>query len=94
MGRDVKKSWEEGAGGGYTRYTRVSRNPGCRVTLSAALLELNLKVTESPMAAVKPVLWTENIIRQSSQDGKLPGPSQRRRLGLHQTLCLSSVQCI
>lgn len=102
MGSDVKRSWGEGAG--YTGYTNVSRNPGCRV-LSAAPLELNLKVTESPMAAVKPGLWTENIIRQSSQDGKLPGPSWnkwsgygrnwgQRRLGLHHILCLSSVQCI
>ena len=56
MGRDVKRSWGKGAGGGYTRYTHVSRNPGCRVTLTAALLELSLKATESPMAAVKPVL--------------------------------------
>lgn len=54
MGSDVKRSWGKGAG--YTRYTHVSRNPGCRVTLSAALLELNLKVAESPMAAVKPGL--------------------------------------
>lgn len=44
MGPGLKTSREKGSGEGWTRHTHVSRNPGCMVTLSAALLELNLKV--------------------------------------------------
>lgn len=58
MGSGLKRSREKGSGAGCTRGTRVSRNPGCMVTLSTALLELNLKVrlTRSSLAAVKLVL--------------------------------------
>lgn len=44
MGCDLKRGGEEGPGEGCTRGTHVSRNPASMGTLSAALLELNLKV--------------------------------------------------